>query len=45
MAYIIYIYLCAFYAVELANLQNKKKSGTAYAEGIAVGVELTMWLG
>jgi hypothetical protein len=35
----LYIYLCAFYAVEPVNLQNKKKSGPPYAEGIAVGVE------
>jgi hypothetical protein len=34
-----YIYLCAFDDVEPANLENKKKSGTPYAEGIAVGVE------
>jgi hypothetical protein len=35
----LYIYLCAFYAVEPVNLQNKKKIWPPYAEGIAVGVE------
>jgi hypothetical protein len=35
----LYIYLCAFAAVEPAILENKKKSGPPYAEGNAVGVE------
>jgi hypothetical protein len=40
-----YIYLGAFDAVEPANLENKKKSGPPYAEGIALGVEMTIMLG